>query len=71
MLFYKNVINGHLAGFTASPYVLNVKNFYEISKEEYLELGGYIEPEFDESSNSKQEEDTSSISQALIDALLN
>lgn len=42
MLYYKNVINGELAGLTESPYELNIENFFEVTKEEYIQLGGYV-----------------------------
>lgn len=71
MLFYKNVMNEQLAGLTTSPYALNVENFYEITKEEYIELGGYIEPDVEPVTDAEnQEVNMSSLSQALIDALV-
>lgn len=72
MLFYKNVINDEVVGLTTSPYTLNVENFFEVTKEEYIELGGYIEPEVevDTTGTTDQETSTSSLSKALIDALV-
>lgn len=42
MYFYKNEINGEICGLTTAPYEINADNFYEVTEEEYLQLGGII-----------------------------
>lgn len=42
MLYYKYVIDDQTSGFTESPSALNIKNFVEISQEEYSQLGGIV-----------------------------
>ena len=70
-MFYKNVINGEVVGLTESPYALNVENFYEITKEEYIALGGYIADHSESLQTFEMKEETpSGLTNALIEALI-
>lgn len=67
MLFYKNEINGKIAGLTTSPYPLNIENFFEVTEEEYLAIGGILPQEPKPIEPSQTNADTLSV---LIDALI-
>ena len=68
MLYYKNVLNGELAGLTESPVELNCENFFLIDEEEYVQLGGVITPKI--VLGAEEETSDGSLSDQLINALV-
>lgn len=65
MYYYKNMINDELCGLTTAPYEVTAEGFFEITEEEYLNLGGRMPGE-----SSSDEKNDVEVVKEILDAFI-